>query len=739
MKKKTFRKIGAVLLAFALLLSTTGMTLEADVTQASEADVTQASEADVTQVPEADVTQAPEDTSIETEEPPGNEAPSAATEEARETGTDTNGIQERAFSEIKDFAGSEMMPLANATVSTRDELQYALDNAAAGATITLGADITISPSEYSIFLDASNTAAGTITLELNGHTISAGITLSSSTEPGTFAIRDGKSLIIQDTVGGGGIRNTAANGIALEVRGSGTNVTINGGTYYGVEGAIYVAGAYAVTLAAGTFSCDSTQYGPVTYVGGTNPYAIANGSFTTPMNWGKTSFTVKVITAGDYTAHIGTTGYVYLQQAFDAAVAGDTVKLAKDITLLPQDAPVFLDDTSQNITLDLNGHTVTGAETSQSYNATLIIRDGREITITDSVGGGGITNTADTGYAVIVADSSTTLDIRGGTYSGKSSAIILVSGPIVTLTAGTFTRTGASGAAVTGDGTFRLGANSIANPLTNWWLEASFTVRLMDVSDMVAYIGTTGYPTLPSALDAAVSGDTIVLAQDITSAYGHNVTTGGITIDLNGKTITSAADGTSAALPYLLAIVAGNVTLTDNSPEGGGGIINNVTGNVHAVLVTGENATLNIMGGTYKSASYVAVMSQIGAAVTLTAGTFTGGVRAVAYPASSPGTIQIADGSTTNPAAWASATTFTVTVTPPTVTINTQPAATTNVTQGSISASLRVAATVSNSTSPTYQWCESSDGEATGGEPIWGATSASYAMAPRMWHPTSRP
>ena len=726
MKKKTFRKIGAVLLAFALLLSTTGMTLEADVTQASEADVTQASEADVTQVPEADVTQAPEDTSIETEEPPGNEAPSAATDDAQETGTDANGTQERAFSEIKDFAGSEMMPLANATVSTRDELQYALDNAAAGATITLGADITISPSEYSVFLDANNTAAGTITLELNGHTISAGITLSSSTDPGTFAIRDGKSLIIQDTVGGGGIRNTAANGIALEVRGSGTNVTINGGTYYGVEGAIYAAGADAVTLAAGTFSCNSTQYGPVTYVGGTNPYAIANGSFTTPMNWGKEldSFTVKVITPNDYTAYIGTTGYVYLQQAFDAAVAGDTVKLAKDITLLPRDAPVFLDDTSQNITLDLNGHTITGAKTSQSYNATLIVRDGREITITDSVGGGGITNTADAGYAVIIVGSGTMLDIQGGAYLGKSGAITLVSGPTVTLTAGAFTRTGASGAAVTGSGTYRLGANSIADPLTNWWLEASFTVRLMDAADMEAYIGTTGYSTLQAALNAAVSGDTVVLAKDITAAYGHNATTGGITIDLNGKTITNAAGSTPA---YILWIEGSGVTLTDSSMKGGGRVENSASGNTFAIAASGTGTTLNITGGTYQS-SYVGLYAQNGAAVTLTAGTFSGGFRAAAIYSSATDSITITTGSTASPAAWGSATTFTVTVTPPTVTINTQPAATTNVTQGSISASLRVEATVSNSTSPTFQWYESAANTNIGGEPIWGATSASYAI-----------
>lgn len=61
----------------------------------------------------------------------------------------------------------------------------------------------------------------------------------------------------------------------------------------------------------------------------------------------------------------------------------------------------------------------------------------------------------------------------------------------------------------------------------------------------------------------------------------------------------------------------------------------------------------------------------------------------------------------------------------PTITITTQPVATTNVTEGSITGSLSVVASGNTSNPITYQWYENSTATAEGGTPINGETSAS--------------
>ncbi|MTI84827.1 MAG: hypothetical protein FH756_13225 [Firmicutes bacterium] len=62
----------------------------------------------------------------------------------------------------------------------------------------------------------------------------------------------------------------------------------------------------------------------------------------------------------------------------------------------------------------------------------------------------------------------------------------------------------------------------------------------------------------------------------------------------------------------------------------------------------------------------------------------------------------------------------------PTITISTQPAATTNVVVGSITESLSVVASGNTSTPLTYQWYENTTASTEGGTPINGETSASF-------------
>jgi len=63
-----------------------------------------------------------------------------------------------------------------------------------------------------------------------------------------------------------------------------------------------------------------------------------------------------------------------------------------------------------------------------------------------------------------------------------------------------------------------------------------------------------------------------------------------------------------------------------------------------------------------------------------------------------------------------------------TITINTQPAATTNVTEGSINGSLSVAASVSTGAAPRYQWYKNTSAVNRGGTIQSGATSASFTI-----------
>jgi hypothetical protein len=64
----------------------------------------------------------------------------------------------------------------------------------------------------------------------------------------------------------------------------------------------------------------------------------------------------------------------------------------------------------------------------------------------------------------------------------------------------------------------------------------------------------------------------------------------------------------------------------------------------------------------------------------------------------------------------------------PVISISTQPAATTAVTEGSITGSLTVAATLTQSGTPAYQWYSNAANSNAGGSAIGGATSATFAL-----------
>ena len=87
----------------------------------------------------------------------------------------------------------------------------------------------------------------------------------------------------------------------------------------------------------------------------------------------------------------------------------------------------------------------------------------------------------------------------------------------------------------------------------------------------VAAIGDQGYKTLDAAVSAAKSGDTIVMQKDTTLTGYINITQS-LTLDLNGKTITSDAN-------YRCAFLVGTsgVTFTIDDTARGGKIVSAIT------------------------------------------------------------------------------------------------------------------------------------------------------------------
>lgn len=99
-----------------------------------------------------------------------------------------------------------------------------------------------------------------------------------------------------------------------------------------------------------------------------------------------------------------------LKAAITAAEAGDTIKLTAPIT-----ASVTI-PAEKNITLDLNGQTLTG----ELKDGVASITNNGTLTIKDSVGNGKITRETAEGHTHYVIDNQGTLTIESGEVSIKS-------------------------------------------------------------------------------------------------------------------------------------------------------------------------------------------------------------------------------------------------------------------------------------------------------------------------------
>ena len=173
-------------------------------------------------------------------------------------------------------------------------------------------------------------------------------------------------------------------------------------------------------------------------------------------------------------------------------------------------------------------------------------------------------------------------------------------------------------------------------------------------TDYAARIGTTGYQTLESAIDAATSGATVTLLKDVYEKVevdaGDN-----INLELNGHWLIDNVQGSPAALTNNGTIViqdsvgTGGIKRLDNpntnsyytiKNEGTmtitGGTVYNDSGSItgwkgSSLICNGasNNATLNISGGTFQQDNFIAVKNDEKGTLNITGGTIISDTQAV--------------------------------------------------------------------------------------------------------------
>ena len=326
----------------------------------------------------------------------------------------------------------------------------------------------------------------------------------------------------------------------------------------------------------------------------------------------------------DPVAQIGETTYATLKAAFEGAKDGDTVTLLKNVET--NNIEDTLEDRiiiNKEITLNLNDKTITSPDNmgDNENNFTALIVDA-DVTI-NATAEGGIDTGENGGYGICVRKGAT-LTINGGRYYGGGTAVQVQEGTLI-INDGTFScepysnptygykylincidsawKNGTAKVFIKG-GIFKSfdPSNSASeNPNGNFLAEGYGVKKDGDnyiVTEPVAAIGDTKYPTLAAAITAAKAGGTVTLLKDVT---GMAVIPSGktVTIDLSGHTITrTVTSGENNKIYPALYVNGGTLTLDDTSEGKTGRVLSEITDTTvsgamsNAVYVNGGAFTL---------------------------------------------------------------------------------------------------------------------------------------------------
>lgn len=292
-------------------------------------------------------------------------------------------------------------------------------------------------------------------------------------------------------------------------------------------------------------------------------------------------------------AEISGTGYATLQAAVDAAKAGDTITLLKDITVDGTDIATSRTVIDKPITLDLNDKTIKSPDNMGNNNknfAALYIS--ADVTINATTGG---INTGTNGAYAINVMNGATLTINGGNYYGGGTAVQVQEGT-ANINGGTFAcepygdpygykflincidsayKNGTAKVSIKGGSFVNFDPSDSAseNPKGNFCASGYVAVKsgtddapVWTVEDhRVAEVGNIGYSTLADAVAAAQSGETVKLLKNVTSANILKINQS-ITLDLGDYTFELTGSGNTARAIYIND--GANVTIKANEKGG---------------------------------------------------------------------------------------------------------------------------------------------------------------------------
>ena len=461
------------------------------------------------------------------------------------------------------------------------------------------------------------------------------------------------------------------------------NVTVIGGTFNITNGAGIVARAGTVKVTGGTFNCgDGTVKGWVGDSKNNVPNAalvfdkaanypaltessqilVSGGTFSTdPAANGATLATGYVATPdenGMYkvaksnpVAEINGDKYDTLSQAIAALEdKGGTIKLLQDIN-----APSMNYRITENITIDLNGHNITGngaegvfyvytsghltitgdgvitaVENNKAAIAVQVYSEKAKVTLEGGTYKQQITNINDPHFDLIYVYYGTA-EIKGGTYQGATPDWTLnckdenyqSKEAKIEVTGGTFVGFDPANNTAEGEGTNFVPAGYVSTK----GADGKFVVTEVKVAE----VNGKQYGTLSEAIAAANAGDTVKLIANFstdatkTTATDRLIVDKSITLDLNGYTMTIPGELESSSNWAAFYINGGTLTVKDSTkstgaiigadktkenPEyrggvylfhlsGGNLVIENGTFYAGGTVVNVENGTATVNGGKF--------------------------------------------------------------------------------------------------------------------------------------------
>lgn len=335
------------------------------------------------------------------------------------TVSDETGLCQKCGSQVYEAN----VTAADGTVTGYRTLEEALRNGA-GATVKLLADCVVKEREEAFCVEVP------LTLDLNGKRMEG---------PSGLIVKKGPTTILDGSPAKTG---TIAGTSDWEYSGMGLGVfnnakvtlTIQGGRFEGKTDGLQLLGQNTLILKGGSFSsihfkegatatlrdslapgyayykdADNTLYDPGDDQEATVGLHVGAHPEHTPDSNGHCPCGYTVAATLDTEA--GKQYFADFSEALEAAKAasGSTLTLFQDVALTGENN-LYID--SGTFTIDWNGHTISG----EMSNVLLCITDAAKVTLTDSVGTGGVRNVRGAAIGAYVG-SQGSLTIRGGVYS----------------------------------------------------------------------------------------------------------------------------------------------------------------------------------------------------------------------------------------------------------------------------------------------------------------------------------